>query len=54
MILWDGVNVKAHLVLGVQNGKIMPLHDGAIEVILFENGEFITAGHDGFIKWWSL
>lgn len=25
-----------------------------IEVILFENDQFISAGHDGFIKWWSL
>ena len=34
--------------------KKIPLHNGPIEVILFENGEFITAGHDGYIKWWSL
>jgi len=25
-----------------------------IEVVLFENDEFITAGHDGYVKWWSL
>merc|ERR1712051_536573 len=25
-----------------------------IEVILFENDEFISAGHDGKVKWWSL
>lgn len=54
LILWDGVQVKAHLVLGLENDKKIPLHNGAIEVILFENGEFITAGHDGYIKWWSL
>lgn len=44
--------MKAHLVLNAQEKT--PLHNGAIEVILFENGEFITAGTDGFIKWWSL
>lgn len=54
LILWDGVNVKAHLVQGLDGEKKIPLHNGAIEVILFENGEFITAGHDGYIKWWSL
>ena len=41
MLEFDGVNKK-------------PLHNGAIEVILFENEEFITAGTDGYIKWWSL
>lgn len=56
LILWDGVQVKAHLVLDYdeKTGVKKPLHDGAIEVILFENNEFITAGRDGFIKWWSL
>ena len=54
MILWDGVQVKAHLVLAVDGPNKKPLHNGAIEVILFENDEFITAGTDGFIKWWSL
>ena len=52
MILWEGNLVKAHLVLD-QELKT-PLHDGMIEVILFENDEFITAAHDGYIKWWSL
>jgi cilia- and flagella-associated protein 44 len=52
MILWDGVQVKAHLVLDVETKR--PLHKGAIEVILFENDEFISCGTDGYIKWWSL
>ena len=52
MILWEGNLVKAHLVLEVESKK--PLHDGIIEVILFENEQFITAGTDGAIKWWSL
>lgn len=54
MILWDGVQVKAHLVLEFDGHNKKPLHNGAIEVILFENEEFITAGTDGYIKWWSL
>ena len=52
LILWEGNLVKAHLVLD-QESK-MPLHNGMIEVILFEEDHFISAGHDGQIKWWSL
>lgn len=52
MILWEGNLVKAHLVLDRETK--MPLHKGAIETILFENDQFITAGTDGFIKWWNL
>lgn len=52
LILWEGNLVKAHLVLD-QEAKT-PLHNGMIEVILFENDQFITAAHDGYIKWWSL
>jgi len=52
LILWEGNLVKAHLVLDAENKT--PLHNGMIEVILFEDDQFISAGHDGFIKWWSL
>lgn len=52
MILWEGNLVKAHLVLDEESKR--PLHEGMIEVILFEDDQFISAGHDGAIKWWSL
>ena len=52
MILWEGNLVKAHLVLDRDTKK--SLHDGGIEPILFEDDQFITAGTDGRIKWWSL
>ena len=52
MVLWEGNLVKAHLVLEQESKK--PLHKGMIEVILFEDDQFITAAHDGAIKWWSL
>jgi len=52
MILWEGNLVKAHLVLEVESKT--PLHGGMIEVILFEDDQFISAGHDGYIKWWAL
>lgn len=52
MVLWDGNLVKAHLVSDAETKA--PLHQGMIEVILFEEDQFISAAHDGFIKWWSL
>ena len=52
MILWEGNLVKAHLVLDEELKT--PLHNGMIEVILFEDDQFISAGHDGKVKWWSL
>ena len=52
MILWEGNLVKAHLVLDAETKK--PLHNGTVEVILYENENFITAGTDGWIKWWSV
>lgn len=52
MILWEGNLVKAHLVL--DKDKKTPLHNGGIEAILFEDDYFITAGTDGYIKWWPL
>jgi len=52
MILWEGVLVKAHLVLDVV--KKTPLHGGTIEIIKFIDDEFMTAGADGYLKWWSL
>ena len=51
MILWEGNLVKAHLVLDADTKK--PLHKGTVEVILYENDQFISAATDGYIKWWS-
>jgi len=52
MVLWEGNLVKAHLVLDEE--KKTPLHGGTIEIIKFINDEFMTAGADGYLKWWSL
>jgi cilia- and flagella-associated protein 44 len=52
MILWEGRNIKAHL---VQDDEAMtPLHDGFLEIVILQNDEFITAGEDGFIKFWNF
>jgi cilia- and flagella-associated protein 44 len=52
LILWDGNLVKAHLVLDSE--KKTPLHNGFIEVVIFDGEHFITAGGDGYIKWWNF
>ena len=52
MILWEGVLIKSHLVLNRDTKA--PLHKGMIEVVLYEDKNFITAGADGYIKWWPL
>ena len=52
LILWDGNLVKAHLVQDA--AKKTPLHNGFIEVIMFDGDHFITAGGDGYIKWWKF
>ena len=55
LILWEGNLVKAHLVLD-QSLKT-PLHHGMIEVVYLDpehHEYFITAGGDGYIKWWKF
>jgi len=52
LILWEGNLVKAHLVLNEE--KKTPLHKGVIEIVNLEGDHFITAGSDGFIKWWKF
>ena len=52
LILWEGNLVKAHLVLDAPNKT--PLHQGMIEVVYLDGETFITAGGDGYIKWWRF
>ena len=44
--------MKAHLLLDVE--KNTPIHQGMLEVILQEDEYFITAGADGWIKWFKV
>lgn len=32
----------------------IPLHNGFIEVLLQDNEYFVTAGGDGYIKWFRI
>jgi hypothetical protein len=34
--------------------KKIPLHKGMIEVLLKDEDYYVTAGADGFIKWWRI
>ena len=44
--------IKAHLVLDEENKT--PLHTGMIGIVILEDDFFITAGGDGYIKWWNF
>jgi len=50
LLLWDGNLVKAHIKL--VGGE--PLHKGMIEQIIIKDTYVVTAGADGFIKWFDL
>jgi hypothetical protein len=52
LIVWEGQFVKTHLVLDVENNT--PLHKGMIEVMLQDEDYYVTAGADGYIKWWRI
>lgn len=34
--------------------KQIPLHNGFIEVMLQDGDYYVTAAHDGWIKWWRI
>jgi len=52
LIVWEGQFVKTHLMLDAENKT--PLHKGMIEVLLQDEDYYVTAGADGFIKWWRI
>jgi len=52
LILWEGNLVKAHLVLDASLKT--PLHQKMIEIVYLDGDHFITAGGDGYIKWWKF
>lgn len=54
ILLWEGNLVKARLVQSDGEGYV-PCHEGKVENILFhENNTYVvSAGYDGWIKYWS-
>lgn len=49
LILWEGNLIKCVLFLEPD----VPLHKESIEVIFVEDEYIITAGQDGYIRYWS-
>lgn len=52
LIVWEGQFIKSHLML--DDIKKVPLHKGMIEILIQDNEYFISAGADGYIKWWRM
>lgn len=50
--MWEGEVIKSHLMLEVEPHR--PLHTGWLEVIIQDGDYFLTAGADGWIKWWRI
>lgn len=50
LLLWEGALIKA--VLTLKDGS--PCHGGAVETVLLLKDTFLTAGTDGYLKWWDL
>lgn len=50
ILLWEGALIKAVLTLPDES----PSHNGSIEIVMLQGNELLTAGTDGFIKWWDF
>jgi len=50
LLLWEGGLVKA--VLTLSNGGVC--HDGNIDTVQQDKDSFMSAGTDGYLKWWAF
>lgn len=50
LLLWEGGLIKA--VLTKPDGSLC--HEGSIEALMYEDECFISAGSDGYLRWWSF
>ena len=50
LLLWEGGLVKA--VLTLPDGS--PCHEGVIDTVLQDKDTFLSAGTDGYLKWWAF
>mmetsp|Transcript_13054 Transcript_13054/g.24383 ORF Transcript_13054/g.24383 Transcript_13054/m.24383 type:complete len:1620 (+) Transcript_13054:1554-6413(+) len=50
LLLWEGGLIKA--VLTKADGS--PCHNGSVEALMFEDECFISAGSDGYLRWWTF
>ena len=49
LLLWEGNLIKCVISIDEQT----PCHNGSIEVIMLQGGQIVTAGVDGFIRFWD-
>jgi hypothetical protein len=52
LIVWEGQFIKSHLML--DDKKKIPLHQGMVEILIQDEEYLISAGEDGYIKWWRM
>lgn len=50
LLLWEGHFVKCEI---WKTGRT-PCHQGMVEVMFLEGNELLTAGHDGYLKFWDF
>eukprot|EP00743_Colponemidia_sp_Colp-15_P005137 GILK01005528.1.p1 GENE.GILK01005528.1~~GILK01005528.1.p1 ORF type:complete len:1787 (-),score=532.29 GILK01005528.1:93-5426(-) len=50
LLLWDGNVIKCE----IKRKDGMPCHHGAIEAVMIEDDKIVTAGADGYIRWWDF
>ncbi len=51
MLLWEGNLIKC--VIGVSQELAQDCHQGAINVIFKRENDIVTAGADGYIRFWD-
>lgn len=51
LILWEGALIKAVIV--IDNEKT-PCHKGAVDCLIMDGDEILSAGTDGYIRWWDV
>eukprot|EP01012_Entosiphon_sulcatum_P026263 TRINITY_DN3167_c0_g1_i1.p1 TRINITY_DN3167_c0_g1~~TRINITY_DN3167_c0_g1_i1.p1 ORF type:complete len:1748 (+),score=500.61 TRINITY_DN3167_c0_g1_i1:141-5384(+) len=52
LLMWENNLIKTE----IRKPELIPCHNGAVEVVVLEQGNecLITAGHDGYIRWWPF
>lgn len=55
LLLWEGNLIKVVINISIdEDGKVEDCHKSEINVIFRKDKDLITAGSDGFIKFWDV
>lgn len=49
LLVWEGDQIKCE----ISRKEGLPCHKGAVDAVLLEEGELITAGEDGYVRIWD-